>query len=160
MSTTGTSGAMGADGTERTYWRAEDLGIENRPLLFSLIEYRQKKNRHQTVPWSSREQPNLISSLTTDGRHMPIIDLDFDFHIEPSSTDGHVHLYFDKPISKTKFRVLMLALWYTGVVEMGYAVWALRRGANFVRLPHVKKKPGAETDKPEYGWLFKLKDKK
>jgi len=156
MSKEDPSGAMGTDDTGRTYWLAEDLGIENRPLILSLLSYRQKKNRRQV--WSPNA--NLISSLTEDGRQMPIIDLDFDFHIEPSSTPGHVHLFFDRPIDKHRWVVLMLALWYSGVVEMGYAVWALRRGANFVRLPHVKKQPGAETDKPEYGWLFKIKDNK
>lgn len=139
----------------RTLWWADDLGIANEPLIVSLLAYRQKKNRRRVD--GVTEFANLVSSRTTAGRHMPIIDLDFDFHIVPSSTPGHMHLFFDKPISKNKFRVLMLALWYSGVVEMGYAVWSLRRGGNFVRLEGVDKQPGPETDKPEYGWFFKIK---
>lgn len=149
----------GEQATERTYWCAPDLGIENKPLIVSLIQYRQKKNRTQIAPERSDVQPNLISSRTTDGRQMPIIDLDFDFHIVPSSTPGHVHLFLDHPMSRTRFTVLMLALWFSGAVEMGYAVWSLRRGGNFVRLPEIEKQPGAETDKPEYGWFFKIKDR-
>lgn len=147
----------GATATRRTFWRSEDLGISNEPLIVSLIKYRQNKNRRLVDP--TFESPNLISSLTEDGSQMPILDLDFDFRLVESSTPGHFHLYFEKPISPRKWRVLMLALWYSGVVEMGYAVWSLRRGANFARLPGVEKREGAETTKPEYGWLFKIKEK-
>lgn len=144
----------GEKATERTYWCAPDLGIENKPLIVSLLQYRQHKNRHLTM----QQDANLISSKTTDGRQMPIIDLDFNFHIVPSSTPGHVHLFIDHPMSKFRWAALMLALWFSGSVEMGYAVWSLRRGGNFVRMPEIEKQPGAETDKPEYGWFFKIKD--
>lgn len=151
-----TNQMSGEPGTERTYWYAPDLGIDNEPLLLSLIKYRQKKNRRRV----GKSKANLISSRTTDGRHMPIIDLDFDFRLVPSSTPGHYHLFFDKPIPRRKFVVLMLALWYSGVVELGFAVWSLRRMGNFVRLPGVTKQPGRETNKPEYGWIFKLPPEK
>lgn len=141
--------------TERTYWRSVDLGIANEPLLVSLLRYRQHHNRRQVPP----EEANLVSSRTTDGRHMPIIDLDFDFEIRESSTPGHFHLLLNTPVSNTKFVVLMLVLWWTGVVEMGYAVWSIRRMGNFARVPGVTKQPGPETDKPQYGWLFKMKEK-
>lgn len=144
----------GEKATERTYWRAPDLGIENKPLIVSLFQYRQKKNRYRITA----AKANLISSKTTDGRQMPIIDLDFDFHIVPSSTPGHAHLFIDHPMSKFRWAILMLALWFTGAVEMGYAVWSLRRGGNFVRTPYTVKQPGPETDKPEYGWFFKIKN--
>lgn len=140
--------------TERTYWRAEDLGIANEPLIVSLLKYRQKKNRAQVT----QEQANLMSSRTTDGRQMPIIDLDYNFELVPSSTEGHYHLMLNVPMGRIRFTALMLVLWWTGVVEMGYAVWSIRRMGNFVRLPGIEKKPGAETNKPEYGWLFKIKE--
>lgn len=143
--------------TERTYWRSYDLGIANEPLLASLIKYRQRRNRYRVL---RVEDANLVSSRTTDGRQMPIIDLDFDFEIRESSTPGHYHLLLNKPISNVKFVVLMLVLWWTGSVEMGYAVWSIRRMGNFARVPGVAKKPGAETNKPQYGWLFRLKEKK
>lgn len=149
----------------RTYWRAEDLAIKNEPLIKSLIEYRQKKNRKQvrevsepgdsTPRWDP--EPNLISSLTHDGKQMPIIDMDFPHHYEASTSDGHSHLYVDIPMSRWRWFVLMCALRYTGVIELGFFVWSLRRGANFVRLPGVKKVDGAESVKPEYGWFWKLR---
>lgn len=138
---------------ERTYWIAPDLGIKNEPLLVSLIRYRQKKNRRRVPPTSP--YANLISSKTTTGKQKPIIDLDFEFEIKPSSTPGHYHLYLNHEISNTRFVVLMAALWFSGVVEMGYAVWSIRRMGNFVRPPGIKKQPGEETTKPAYGWLFK-----
>lgn len=146
---------MATEEGDRTYWRAEDLGIKNEPLLVSLIRYRQKKNRQRVVGWWSEIQPNLISSKTTTGKQKPIIDLDFEFEIKPSSTPGHYHLYLNHEISNTRFVVLMAALWFSGVVEMGYAVWSIRRMGNFVRPPGVQKQPGEETTKPAYGWLFK-----
>lgn len=141
---------------ERTYWRAPDLGIKNEPLIVSLLTYRQKKNRRQ-VPATS-PYANLLSSKTTTGKQKPIIDLDFEFEIKPSSTPGHYHLYLNHEISNFRFLVLMAALWFAGVVEMGYAVWSIRRMGNFVRPPGVMKQPGEETTKPAYGWLFKYKD--
>lgn len=143
----------GERATERTHWLSVDLGIENEPLALSLIKYRQNKNRWRVDP----SEANLISSRTDDGRQMPIIDLDFDFHLEESSTPGHYHLYLDKPIPRRKFVALMLALWYSGVVEMGFAVWSLRRMGNFARLPGIEKQPGRETNKPDYGWFFRLR---
>lgn len=142
----------------RTFWRSEDLSIKNEPLIVSLIQYRQNKNRHEVDP--HLEFPNLISSRTTDGRQMPIVDLDFDFRIEESSTPGHYHLYLDVPIGRVKFIVLMLVLWWCRCVEMGYAVWSIRRMGNFVRLPGIEKQPGPESVYPEYGWFFKLKGRR
>lgn len=142
----------------RTFWYSHDLSIKNEPLIISLIQYRQKQNRHEVDPHT--EFPNLISSRTEDGRQMPIIDLDFNFRIEESSTPGHYHIYLDVPMGRVKFTALMLVLWWTHCVEMGYAVWSIRRMGNFVRLPGTEKQPGAESVYPEYGWIFKLKDRR
>jgi len=138
---------------ERTYWKAEDLSIEDEPLVVSLLKYRQRKNRKQVLDSS---QANLISSKTVDGRHMPILDLDFPHHFEESTTKGHTHLYIDVPMSRTKLFGLVLVLWWCGVIEMGHAVWTLRRGASFVRVPGVEKTE-QESVKPTYGWFFKLR---
>ena len=138
---------------ERTYWKAEDLSIEDEPLVVSLLKYRQRKNRKQVRDSS---QANLISSKTIDGRHMPILDLDFPHHFEESTTKGHTHLYIDVPMSRTKLFGLVLVLWWCGVIEMGHAVWTLRRGASFVRVPGVEKTE-QESVKPTYGWFFKLR---
>lgn len=145
----------------RTYWYAPDLRIKDEPLAKSLWEYRLDKDRRLTSLIPSRQGgsygfANLISSRTPDGTHLPIIDLDFPHHYEPSSTEGHSHLYIDVPMSKFKWFVLMCALRYVGVVELGYFVWSLRRGGNFMRLPGFAKSD-EEHVKPTYGWFRKLK---
>lgn len=139
------------DNSERTNWFAPDLGIRNEPLILSLLRYRRSKDR-----WPAPvEESNLISSIAEDGTQLPIIDLDFAHAVVESSTSGHHHLYIDVKMSKWKWTLLMLALYNAGVVELGYVVWSLRRGGNFVRRPGIAKKPGAETNYPDYGWFFK-----
>lgn len=141
----------------RTRWLARDFNITDEPLVLSLLKYRQKNNRRRAGTGSA----NLISSITYDGKQMPILDLDFPHHHVESSTDGHTHLYIDVPMSNFKWVVLMCALRFAGVIELGFFVWSLRRGGNFVRLPGVPKaKSGPETTKPTYGWFFKLRRKR
>lgn len=136
---------------ERTYWQAPDLGIRDEPLLLSLLRYRRSADR-----WKVGEsKANLISSISRDGKQRPILDLDFSHAVVESSTAGHHHLFIDVPMSRLQWTVLMLALYYAGVVELGFVVWSLRRGGNFVRLPGAKKQPGTESTYSRYGWLFK-----
>lgn len=150
--------------TDRTLWHAPDLGIEDEPLAMSLIKYRQSKNRTQVLetnmPWEDtayEQDPNLVASITHDGRQMMILDMDFPHHIEPSTTPGHSHLYLDVPMTKLQWFLLMCALKYAGVIELGFFVWSVRRGGNFVRLPGATKEGAAESTKSDYGWFFKLK---
>ena len=149
--------------TKRTHWFAKDLGIEDEPLALSLLKYRQDKNRtritnmeHPSVPLT---QANLVSSITDDGKQMPIIDMDFPHRIIASSTPGHSHLYIDIPMSNWKWFWLMWGLYQAGVIEMGFFVWSIRRRGNFVRTAYTRK-TSAETPKATYGWFFKLKERK
>lgn len=139
--------------SSRTKWYAPDLSIKNEPLVKSLLEYRLHKDRTPLLP--SDKSANLLSSITDDGKQMPILDLDFAHEVKKSSTDGHTHLYLNTPISKFRWVVLMLALRYAKVIETGFLVWSLRRGGNFVRIkPTVK---GESDQKSEYGWFKKVK---
>lgn len=137
--------------SKRTFWKANDLSIADEPLALSLLKYNLKKDR--------QEDPmgNLVSSRTDDGKQMPILDLDFPHKIIPSTHDGHSHLYLDVPISRLRWTVLMCALYYAGVIEMGFFVWSIRRGGNFVRSPYIPKRSGSESVYPTYGWFFKRK---
>lgn len=136
---------------DRTYWYADDLGMKDEPLIKSLWEYRLKDDRALCeMPWA-----NLISSKATDGKQYPILDLDFDHLVVDSSTDGHHHLFLNVGMSQFRWVVLMLALWFCGVIEMGNAVWSLRRGQTFVRVPG-RQKTEEEYVKPTYGWFKKL----
>lgn len=137
----------------RTKWFAHDLSIKDEPLAKSLWDYRLHQDRI-VMPWG--DGANLESSITTDGRQMPILDLDFPHRIVPSATPGHSHLYIDVPMSKPRWVLLMVALKIAGVIELGFFVWSIRRGGNFVRLPGVQK-VAEESVKPSYGWFRRLR---
>jgi hypothetical protein len=147
-----------SDSPSRTYWYSWDLGIHDEPLALSLLKYRQKKNRIRDTHLLL-SKPNLISSKTDDGRHLPIIDLDFPHEYVASSQDGHGHLYLNVPISHFRLFLLMTGLYLGKQIELGYYVWSLRRGGNFARLPGIAK-TDAESGYYTYGWFKKLRVKK
>lgn len=149
--------------TQRTLWYARSLAIEDEPLMKTLIRYRQHKNRKLTSLTPSIQGgqygfANLVASITTDGKQMPILDLDFPHHFEPSTTPGHTHFYIDVPMSKWRWFWLMTALAYAGVIEKPFYAWSLRRGGNFVRIPNTFKVTEEETRHSNYGWFRRLKD--
>lgn len=71
--------------------------------------------------------------------HQPVLDLDFPAHLEPSTTEGHFHLYLNKNVPWSKYVVMLGALEYAGILEPGFARLAILRGASYVRKPGVKK---------------------
>lgn len=144
---------MTTDTAIRTYWNADTLAIEDEPLAVSLLRYDFKKDRQRT----KARDANLVSSITTEGEQMPILDMDFPHHIVPSATPGHNHLYIDVPMSKFRWFILMCALKYAGVIELGFFVWSVRRGGNFVRKQGVSKRLEDST-KSNYGWFRKLRN--
>lgn len=52
------------DTERRILWRANNLGIEDEPLIVSLAKYRQNKNRQPVDPTRFDGFANLISSRT------------------------------------------------------------------------------------------------
>lgn len=137
----------------RTEWHAEDLKIKSEPLLLSLIKYRLRDDRTPMIG----PLANLVSSRTLSGKHKPILDLDFPLRLEPSTTEGHYHLYLDGPeISWWRYVALLTGLYLAGVIEMGFYVWSLRRGGTWVRKPGVTK-TAEESTKSEYGWVRKYR---
>jgi hypothetical protein len=142
----------------RTWWKASVLNyVADEPLLVSLVKYVQAKDRHRTPPGDG----NLISSKSVSGLQMPVIDLDGPHLYLPSSTSGHAHLYLNVEIPRWRWWVLMWGLYMGKVIDLGYFVWSLRRGANFVRAPGVAKTE-AERKRQEtpakFGWVFPVKD--
>jgi hypothetical protein len=94
------------------------------------------------------DDATLVSSfsiLTEDGVsvpvpcHLPVLDLDYDAHLEPSTTPGHFHLYLDHHVEHDKYMKLLDALADCGLIEWGYAKASRKRGATFVRVPGVVK---------------------
>lgn len=110
---------------------------EGVPFWKALLQYRQRNDR-LLVEFDFLRY-NLVSSRVYDGTHLPIVDLDFPHEYVPSSTPGHAHLYLDVPVQPWRWRALMVGLYLGGVIEWGYLLWSLRRGANFVRAPHIVK---------------------
>lgn len=105
--------------------------------LFSAMA--EDREERLPVEVENPEEANLYGSKLADGRHAPIIDLDFPHRYVPSSTEGHAHLYLDVPVSRWRWIVLMWGLYMGGVIQKGYFWWSIRRGANFARTPWAKK---------------------
>jgi hypothetical protein len=77
---------------------------------------------------------NLVSSMTVNGDHRPVIDIDGGCQVVPSKTPGHFHLYIDKAIDWNEYRNLLWALVRCGLVEPNYLRAAEDAQKTFVRL--------------------------
>lgn len=71
--------------------------------------------------------------------HAPVIDIDIECHLVPSSTPGHSHLYIEAPMPWGAYMTLLEALRDAEIVEPGYVAAAVRRGQTHVRKPGVLK---------------------
>lgn len=86
------------------------------------------------------EEANLVSSLLTNGRHAPVLDLDHRVRLVPSSTEGHFHLYFDDIELEWKDYVRLLRLLAElDILEPGFVDASIDRGQTMVRKPGVHK---------------------
>lgn len=82
---------------------------------------------------------DVVSSELPNGQHAPCIDIDVPIRAIPSTTPDHWHLYIEKPMSWWRYRILLKALVWAGVVEPGYYYVSVKRKGTHVRLPWVKK---------------------
>lgn len=84
---------------------------------------------------------NLVSSQLEEGDlHSPVLDIDFQAKLVPSSTPGHYHLYLDGlQLPWYRYCKLLMALAEAGVISRYYADISIARQATFVRLPGVSK---------------------
>lgn len=76
--------------------------------------------------------------------HRPVLDIDWDVTLLPSTTTGHHHLLINRAITWDQYRALLTALATAGIIEEGFAGASQARGYSAVRLPWVKK----ESDEP------------
>lgn len=96
----------------------------------------------------------MISSRTDQpGIHLPILDLDVEHRYERSTTEGHAHLYLDRPIPTWRWVILMWGLRVGKVSDKGFFAWSLRRRGNFVRLPSVRKLTNTKRRKAPHSRL-------
>lgn len=97
------------------------------------------------------EKVNVVTSQCAgfgEGLHLPVIDLDFEAHLEPSTTSGHFHLYLDRTVTAEQLFRLLDVMADVGLVERGYAEASRARGYSSVRLPGVRKE--AVGDIPDW----------
>ena len=100
-----------------------------------------------TDSWETRDidTANMITSKVEDGGwtpgnyHRPILDIDFEAELVPSSTPGHSHLYLNTLVPENEYMVFLKAAMEAGIIQKGFYDGAVRRGATSVRLPWVKK---------------------
>lgn len=98
-------------------------------------------------PWRHEplETANMITSKIDEEvawiaeYHTPILDLDFDAKLLPSSTPGHWHLFLDTSVPHGAYMRFLEAAAEAGIIQYGYYKAAKDRGASSVRLPWIKK---------------------
>lgn len=109
----------------------------------------------QRVAVVDPDRANLIGSRLVDQPnerrtgtlHAPVIDIDLECHLLPSTTPGHFHLYIEKAVSWEAYGEMLTAMCDAGIVEPGYVDAALHRGMSHVRKPGVMKQ---KDDVPEW----------
>ena len=94
----------------------------------------------------SPEYANLVTSKSymTGGvqYHTPILDLDMDAALVPSTTVGHYHLYIDKVMPEEDYRKLIDVLVEVGILQSGIKEHQMDgEGFTAARLPGISKKP-------------------
>lgn len=100
-----------------------------------------KEVRKQPVNEDIRnvKDANLITSESRPGRHIPVLDIDFEAALIPSTTEGHYHLYLDVEMPWPKYVALLEALNAAGIIQDGFLAGAKERGYSSLRLPHIDK---------------------
>ena len=132
----------------RTMWTVKDGERIEAPLHEALVISSQTTrvtlSAESFFPaWGERSDAIPMSGEETtpaEYLHRPVLDIDIPARLIPSSTPGHHHLYLDVDMPWDKYEALLKALADAGVIEQGYLLAALDRGATFVRLPWVGKK--------------------
>ncbi len=83
--------------------------------------------------------------------HRPVLDIDFEARLIPSSTPGHYHLYLDGAlVEHSKYQYLLTVLASAGIISDGYLGHSLERGYTAVRAPGSYKPNGDEPYEPKH----------
>jgi len=115
------------DGAGRTFWFSKRLN--------------DKTLRGDEREPARPKKANIVASRRADGSHMPTLDIDHPVFVDPSSTEGHFHLFIDVPMTWRSYRRLLKALYLGGVIGRNHYWRSLNLGASFVRPPGVRKTP-------------------
>lgn len=93
----------------------------------------------QKIEDASLYDANLITSEAAEGWHFPLIDIDMECALIPSTTPGHYHLYIDRPMRFDNYVKLLNVMRDVGIVQPGFADGTEKRGYGSLRMPHIKK---------------------
>lgn len=115
----------------------------NKAMKRGLLRVRNIKSSYNAAAEEEIEEvtqvPNLISSKLPNGKHAPVLDIDFRAFTIPSSTPGHNHLYLDKELTWPEYQLLLSTLKTVGIIEEGYYNMSMERGQTQVRPPWESK---------------------
>lgn len=97
----------------------------------------QMEKRQECLP----QYAQVVSSELDErrGYHTVMIDVDLPARLIESSTEGHYHLYIDRPMRWWRYKRLLKALMRAGVIEEGFYKASLSRKATHLRPPWVEK---------------------
>lgn len=111
----------------------DQVDFDNGNLITSLsaVDF---KNKQEMFGGSSLN----IKDLSVN--QMPVIDLDIECELLPSSRPGHYHLFIHKEMSHVQYMYLLNALRQCGIIEDGFYYSFLNRGFSAVRTLKTYKK--------------------
>lgn len=84
-------------------------------------------------------------------KHKPVLDLDMDVMVVPSSTRGHHHLYIDHEMPWENYSLLLWVLQHVGILQPNYVRACLARRESFLRTPWTRK--GGSSLNPVTGYV-------
>ncbi len=106
---------------KRTFWKSNKVGGY----------YTNRREELSNVP---REDANLASSLCDNGKHAPVIDIDFPARLVPSKTPGHYHLYLDVEMPWAKYQRLLRSLLTAGIIDKNFYDLTIEHKQSFARV--------------------------
>jgi hypothetical protein len=87
----------------------------------------------------AKEGTTPVAHLLNDGKAMLEVDIDHDYALVPSSTEGHHHLILDLDMPWNKYKFFLERMWLVGLIEKGFAKASVSRGFSSVRPPWIRK---------------------
>jgi hypothetical protein len=86
-------------------------------------------------------ESNSVGSkvILSSNMHKPVLDLDMDAMLLPSTTPKHHHLYINAEMTWHEYSLLLNVLGHVGILQAGYVRASHARGESFVRLPWIRK---------------------
>lgn len=84
----------------------------------------------------------IVFDKPVETLHAPAIDIDgIHCELKPSSTEGHYHLYIDKPMPWSDYYKLLTVLYEVGIIEKGFYHASLNDEQTLLRVRHKKYDP-------------------